>query len=138
MAHAEAAVVNREADVRAWLEYAEADRYSVRHAMKADDYSDVAFHCQQVAEKLLKAVIVWQTRRRPPHSHNLWRLWRSVSGVTCPADVREALAALSPHYTLSRYPGMGAKYDRKTAQRMMKRMERVWQWFTQTLNLPTK
>jgi len=58
MAQVEAAAVNRETDVRAWLEYAEADRRSAYNAMRADDYRDVAFHCQQAVEKLLKAVIV--------------------------------------------------------------------------------
>jgi HEPN domain-containing protein len=134
MAHAETAAVNREADVRAWLEYAEADRRSVENAMRAADYRDVAFHCQQVAEKLLKAVIVRQVRRRPPHSHSLWRLWRYISDAACPADVREALAALSPHYTLSRYPGMDVEYDQASAQEMIERMERVWQWLLQILN----
>lgn len=141
--------MNHERDVRAWLAYAQADRRSARNAMKAADYRDVAFHCQQVAEKSLKAIIVRQTRRRPrsgvvpygttpPHSHNLWRLWQHISDVTCPPDVREALAALSQHYTLSRYPGVDVKYDLATAREMMERMERVWQWFTQTLNLVAK
>lgn len=130
--------MNRETDVQAWLEYAEADRLSVQNAMEADDYRDVAFHCQQVAEKLLKALIVRYARRRPPHSHNLWRLWRHISDMACPADVREALATLSPHYTLSRYPGVDVEYDQMIARKMMERMERVWRWFTQTLSLPAK
>jgi len=48
--------VNPEADVRAWLDYAEADRRSARNAMAAADYRDVAFHYQQAVEKLLKMV----------------------------------------------------------------------------------
>lgn len=40
--------MNPEADVRAWLDYAEADRRSARNAMAAADYRDVAFHCQQI------------------------------------------------------------------------------------------
>ena len=97
--------MNPEADVRAWLDYAEADRHSARNAMAAADYRDVAFHCQQAIEKLLKAVIVWQTEQRPLYSHNFWKLWQHISGLTCPPDIQEALAALNPHYFLSRYPG---------------------------------
>jgi HEPN domain-containing protein len=127
--------VSRETDVRAWLDYAEADRRSAYNAMRADDYRDVAFHCQQVVEKLLKAVIVWQTGQRPPHLHNLWRLWQCISDIVCPSDVEEALAALNPHYFLSRYPGIGIEYDMVAARESVERMERVWQWLTEIANL---
>jgi HEPN domain-containing protein len=132
----EAAAVSREADVRAWMEYAEADRRSARNAMAAADYRDVAFHCQQAVEKLLKAIIVQQTGQRLLYSHNFWKLWQHISGVTCPPDVQEALAALNPHYFLSRYPGVDVEYDLRAAQEIMGRMERVWQWLTETVNLP--
>ncbi len=128
--------MSRETDVRAWLEYAEADRRSAYNAMRAADYRDVAFHCQQAVEKLLKAVIVRQTGCRPPYLHNLWRLWQHISSITCPQDVQEALAALNPHYFLSRYPGVGIEYDLTAAQELVERMERIWQWLTMTVNLP--
>ena len=124
-----------EADVRAWLEYAKADRRSARNAMAAADYRDVAFHCQQAVEKLLKAAIVRQTGQRPPYLHNLWRLWQSTSGGVCPPDVEEALATLNPHYFLSRYPGIDIEYDQESADELVGRMERVWQWLTKTMNL---
>ena len=127
--------MNPEADVRAWLDYAEADRRSARNAMAAADYRDVAFHYQQAVEKLLKAVIVQQTDQRPLYSHNFWKLWQHISGLTCPSDVQEALAALNPHYFLSRYPGVGVEYDLGAAQEIMERMERVWQWFMENVNL---
>jgi len=127
--------VNPEADVRAWLDYAEADRRSARNAMAAADYRDVAFHYQQAVEKLLKAVIVQQTDQRPLYSHNFWKLWQHISGLTCPSDVQEALAALNPHYFLSRYPGVGVEYDLGAAREIMERMERVWQWFMENVNL---
>ncbi len=127
--------MNRETDVGAWLEYAEADRRSAHHAMQAADYRDVAFHCQQAIEKLLKAVIVRQTGQRPLYAHNLWRLWQVISGVALPPDIEEALAAINPHYFLSRYPIMEVEYDLAAAQEVLGRMERVWQWFMETVNL---
>jgi HEPN domain-containing protein len=130
--------VNREADVRAWLEYAEADRRSAYNAMRAADYRDAAFHCQQAIEKLLKTVIVRQTGQRPLYSHNFWKLWQHISGVALPPDIEEALAALNPHYFLSRYPVMDVEYDLAAAQEILERMERVWQWFTETVNLSTE
>jgi len=127
--------MNRENEVKAWLEYAEADRRSAYNAMRAADYRDVAFHCQQAVEKLLKATIIWQTGRRPPYEHNLWKLWQHISGVTCPLSVQEAMAALNPHYFLSRYPGVDVEYDREAAQEIIGRMEHVWRWLTETVNL---
>jgi HEPN domain-containing protein len=127
--------VSRETDVSAWLEYAEADRRSAHNAMQAADYRDVAFHCQQAVEKLLKAVIVQQTGQRPLYAHNLWRLWQSISGIALPPHIEEALAALNPHYFLSRYPIMEVEYDLAAAQEVLERMERVWQWLTGTMNL---
>ena len=104
--------------------------------MRADDYQDAAFHCQQAVEKLLKSIIVSQTGRRPPYLHNLWRLWQHVAGITCPPDVEEALAALNPHYFLSRYPVVVIEYDLTAAQELLERLERIWQWLTRTVNLP--
>ena len=36
--------MNREEDIREWVEYAEADRLSAQNAFNAADYRDVAFH----------------------------------------------------------------------------------------------
>jgi HEPN domain-containing protein len=129
--------MSRERDVQVWLEYAEADRLSAHNAMAAADYRDVAFHCQQTIEKLLKAVIVQQTGQRPPYQHNLWQLWQQVSGIVCPEDIQDALASLNPHYFLSRYPGICIEYDLVAAQELTERMERIWQWLTETVNLPS-
>jgi HEPN domain-containing protein len=134
----ETVVVSQETDAQAWLEYAEADRRSAYNAMRAADYRDVAFHCQQAVEKLLKAVIVQQTGDRPPYEHNLWKLWQHISGIVCPSDVQAAMAALNPHYFLSRYPGVGVEYDLTAAQELMERMERISQWLTRTANLPSE
>jgi HEPN domain-containing protein len=65
-------------------------------------------------------------------------LWQHISGITCPPDIQEALAALNPHYFLSRYPGMDIEYDLEAAQEILERMERVWKWLTETANLSTE
>jgi HEPN domain-containing protein len=124
-----------ETDVQSWLAYAEADRRSAYNAMEMADYRDVAFHCQQAVEKLLKAAIVYQTGQRPPYEHNLWKLWQHISGIECPADVQEAMAALNPHYFLSRYPGAHVAYNLEAAEELSGLMERVWRWLMETVNL---
>jgi len=87
--------VNREKDVREWVEYAEADRLSARNAFNAADYRDAAFHCQQAIEKLLKAAIVAQTGRRPPYAHNLWKLAQAVEGLTIPTEIADKMASIN-------------------------------------------
>jgi hypothetical protein len=37
---------------------------------------------------------------------------------------------------LSQYPLIDIEYDLATAQEILERMERIWQWLTETLNLP--
>ena len=131
MAPAEAVTVNREVDVRAWLEYAEADRRSAYNAMRADDYRDVAFHCQQAVEKALKAAIVCRTGQRPPYVHNLRQLLDQVLDLSPPLVVVEAVLALNPHYRATRYPGVAddlSFYVTWNAKRLLEQMEQVFQW----------
>jgi HEPN domain-containing protein len=106
--------VNQEADVRIWLEFEEADRRSAYNAMKAADYRGAAFHCQQAIEKLLKAASVWQTDQRPLYSHNLWKLWQCISGIALLPDLEQTLAALNPHYFLSRYMIIDEEEEKST------------------------
>ena len=49
------------ADARAWLSKAQTDIRSAEHAMEAPTpfLEDTAFHCQQAAEKSLKAFLTW-------------------------------------------------------------------------------
>jgi HEPN domain-containing protein len=123
--------MNRETDVGAWLEYAEADRRSARHAMQAADFRDVAFHCQQAAEKALKALIVHQTAERPPYIHNLRELLSLLSDFAPPSSVVEAILALNPHYRATRYPGIADDldfYGVENAERLLEQMELVSKW----------
>ena len=49
-------------ETRAWLEKAKADLVSARILLKTEDptqFHQVLFHCQQAAEKSLKAFLVW-------------------------------------------------------------------------------
>jgi HEPN domain-containing protein len=63
----------------------------------------LCFHCQQTAEKSIKAVFV-ALGRRPPRTHNLVTLFESLPGDTLvPEDVR-ACAALSGYAVAVRYP----------------------------------
>ena len=123
--------MSRETDVRAWLEYAEADRRSAYNAMRAADYRDVAFHCQQAVEKALKALIVHRIRQRPPYVHNLRQLLSQLSDLAPPSLVVEAVLTLNPQYRATRYPGVADDpgfYVARNAERLLEQMEQVFQW----------
>lgn len=63
----------------------------------------LCFHCQQTAEKSIKAVFV-ALGRRPPRTHNLATLFESLpDDVIVPEEVR-ACAALSGYAVAMRYP----------------------------------
>ena len=64
----------------------------------------VCFHCQQAAEKLLKAVLAAQGRP-PPRTHVLLVLLEEVA-VFFPSveGLREDLAVLTPYAVAARYP----------------------------------
>ncbi len=120
-----------ETDVQSWLAYAEADRRSAYNAMEMSDYRDVAFHCQQAVEKLLKAAIVYQTDQRPPYVHNLREILSRLSDFDPPTPVVEAVLVINPHYRATRYPGVVDDLDfyvASNAERLLEKMEQVFQW----------
>jgi HEPN domain-containing protein len=129
--------VNRETDVGAWLEFAEADRRSAQNAMQAADYRDVAFHCQQAVEKVFKALIVHQTAERPPYIHNLRELLSLLSDFAPPTSIVEAVLLLNPHYRATRYPGVADDldyYEAGSAKRLLEQMELVSKWVLDQLS----
>jgi HEPN domain-containing protein len=105
--------------------------------MKAADYRDVAFHCQQAVEKALKALIVRRTGERPPHVHNLRELLSLLSDFVPPSSVVEAVLALNPHYRATRYPGVADDpdfYVARNAERLLEQMEQVSGWVLDQLS----
>jgi len=129
--------MNHETDVQAWIDYAEADRFSACRAFEGADYRDVALHCQQALEKIIKAIIVEQTGQPPPYIHNLRRLVGFVSDITIPQDVLDVLLHVNPHYRMARYPGLGDPvfYVQKNVQTLWEDTERVYKWFMNQLTL---
>jgi len=123
--------VSREEDVQEWMAYAEADRKSAHNAMKMQDYRDVALHCQQAVEKLLKTIIVAQTGKRPPYEHDLRTLLRKVRGLSIPEELARRVSDLDIHYTGTRYPGVVDLefYTKENVTKLMAWMEETFQWF---------
>ena len=94
-------------DAWQWIASAERDRDTVQIILAAprQPYEIIAYHCQQCAEKYLKAVFV-QFDRKPPFIHDLRQLSRGVNRH-CPeiARVESDCERLTPFGTVTRYPG---------------------------------
>ena len=91
-------------DVQQWIAYAEADRLAAEHLFDSGDYSICAELCQQMLEKIVKALIVSRTGERPAYEHNLKKLAAEIPDI--PDSIVEILLNVSPHYRMARYPGL--------------------------------
>lgn len=93
-------------DVGPWIAKAEEDLAVVavlrEHAPHLD--AAICFHCQQAAEKMLKAVLV-ALGDAPPHTHDLAALVEQAAGrLPGLIDLLTDATYLSPFAVLPRYP----------------------------------
>lgn len=97
----------REDLVSQWLAKAQEDLDVARHLIRGDiPYPNAAaFHCQQAAEKLMKAVLV-KYQVVFPKTHDLEELLRLVSTVDRSlASALDDIGELNPYSVEYRYPG---------------------------------
>ena len=92
--------------LRHWLRKADGDlRAAERLADAPEDYDAVAFHCQQAAEKYLKARLAI-TGEDPPRTHDLRRLLLVLHPVELFTASETSMAdLLTPFGVAIRYPG---------------------------------
>ncbi|MEK7329341.1 MAG: HEPN domain-containing protein [Candidatus Eisenbacteria bacterium] len=94
-------------EVREWLERAGEDLREAEHALTATPplLRGAVFHCQQAAEKTLKAFLV--AHERPfRKTHDLDELGNAVAALDATlADVVDRAKDLTPYAWRFRYPG---------------------------------
>lgn len=121
--------------VQQWLNKAEGDLVAAEILLASEtyDYSPCVFHCQQAAEKFIKAYLVrHQIEFRK--IHDLDQLLRLASQAE-PA-LQEELAScgwLTPFGVEFRYPGEYPEVDRPTAQNALAEAKRVRQMIIEHL-----
>lgn len=91
--------------LRQWLRKADGDlRAAERLADAPEDFDAVAFHCQQSAEKYLKARLAL-TGEDPPRTHDLRRLLVALQRIETFTPSEETMADLLTPFGVSvRYP----------------------------------
>lgn len=90
-------------DSQEWIAYAERDLHSAEFlmGMYPCPFEIICYHCQQAAEKALKAVLV-EERRPIPKTHDLLRLLADFSMET--TMIHRYCGELSNYAVVTRYP----------------------------------
>jgi len=90
----------------------------------------VCFEAQQAAELYLKALLVALSGAHP-YTHDLVELLEALEslGISVPDELRVYGDALTPHYTLARYPGRKPlTYNDKRAERCIRQARAIVEW----------
>ena len=113
-----------------WLAKAKNDLLNADNNLKADEvpYDTVCFHCQQSAEKLLKAYLVGMGESYPI-SHDLFLILEKVLFIDNDAgSLRDALSILMPYAVEVRYPDDWDMPSEKDAKEARDAAEKVLNW----------
>jgi HEPN domain-containing protein len=91
--------------IRQWIEKAEEDRLVVKQLIDADSSAKgvMGFHCQQSAEKYLKAFLIF-CGGQPPRTHNIEYLLNQCSQIDNDFNEIDPLN-LTDYGVEARYPG---------------------------------
>ena len=90
-------------DIQHWIDIARYDLDTAIALLNTRRYLYVLFMCQQCLEKILKAMVILETKKFPPRIHNLIRL-AEAAGIDRDKIDFEFLDKLSFYYIESRYP----------------------------------
>jgi len=115
-------------EIRAWLGKARHDLYAAERLLAGPQpLCDAAgFHCQQVAEKALKAYLTW--RDEPfEKTHSLVALIaKCLTFDPTFEELRTAATTLTPYAVESRYPGDVAELTEEEARQALTMAHQVW------------
>lgn len=99
--------------------------------LKAKRYLYVVFMCQQSIEKLIKAVILKDTKETPPYSHRLLMLMKMTKLETSQEQL-DFLELLTQYYIAARYPeykqSLARKLDQKKCRDFYKKTRETFEW----------
>ena len=123
-----------------WLEYAKGDLEAAKVLLKSAK-SNYSFQlcvlcCHQAIEKILKAIIV-ENGETPIKTHNLVFLLQKTK-LEIPADFKNYIEELNPHYQPARYPdvvykGPILKYDEEVARYHSNQTQNLFSWLEKKL-----
>lgn len=120
---------------RQWLAKARNDLLNVDNNLHAEKvpYDTVCFHCQQAAEKLLKAFLSGKNQALPI-THDLFLILEKIVLFDPTADkLRDSLAILMPYAVEIRYPDDWFMPSEQDAREAREAAEKVLVWLVTAL-----
>jgi len=119
---------------RQWIAKANNDLLNADNNLNAQDvpYDTVCFHCQQAAEKLLKAYLV-ANQKTYPVTHDLALLLEQILPLNPKAEkLRDVLSILTPYAVEIRYPDDYYMPTREDAVEARNAIAEVYEWLKST------
>jgi HEPN domain-containing protein len=119
---------------RQWVAKASNDLLNADNNLSSEQipYDTVCFHCQQAAEKLLKAYLAC-IGQSPPVTHDLLLLLESVLPSSPEAEaLRDVLALLIPYAVEIRYPDDWFTPSAEDTQEAREAAEAVLNWLQES------
>jgi HEPN domain-containing protein len=120
---------------RQWVAKAANDLLSADNNLKAAEvpFDVVCFHCQQAAEKLLKAFLV-ASGHPAPRTHDLLLLLEEALRINAAVEkLRDRLAMLMPYAVEIRYPDEWFEPSAEDAQEARQAAAEVLGWLRATM-----
>ncbi|NPA33639.1 MAG: HEPN domain-containing protein [Chlorobi bacterium] len=119
-------------DAKMWLDFAKKDLKVSQIASLYGELDMATYHCQQAAEKSLKAIIVFYNIQLPPRqfrTHNIGTLLEILSNheIQLPKDVLES-AHLTDYAFTTRYPDDYVPVSKEEYKEAYKITEKVYEY----------
>jgi len=114
-----------------WVKSSEYDIKTAEALYKSKRFVYVIFMCHLAAEKTLKAIVSYKTKKAPPKTHDLFYLVKLAS-LDVPGDCTSILAHLNEASVPTRYPEditrLAKAYNRQAAFRYLKETKGLLKW----------
>ena len=117
-----------------WLAKAQSDLLNADNNLKAENipYDTVCLHCQQAAEKMLKAYLVARGKDYPI-SHDLLLILEQITSLDPKAEeLRDTLVLLMPYAVEVRYPDDYSMPSAEDTRQARQAAQEVHDWLKET------
>lgn len=118
-----------------WLAKAMNDLLTADNNLNSEvvPYDTVCFHCQQAAEKLLKAYLVGN-QKPYPITHDLFLILEKILPLNSNAEsLRDVLAILNPYAVEIRYPDDWFMPSEEDAKEAREAVESILRWLKDSI-----
>ncbi len=117
-------------EIQAWLIKAQQDLHSAEWLVESPDrlYNAVGFHCQQSAEKVLKAYLTWRDEAFEKTHSLVALISKCLPFDSAFESLRQAATTLTPYATTFRYPGALPELTLKEAEKAIAFARQVWKF----------